>query len=178
MSNFVVALHSAPPPSILNAHHTTTSMLALSSLNKLLSHILSPPALHTAVLFTASGAVVSYATTGGAGNSSDPLSPSRPRPKDDIRVLVGLASQVWAETKEDGEGLVDSEVILMSSLCHFVLPPATFFFLFYAGLRNSFHSARVRVVRSHHRPSHRPASQTTTATRWRYRHKKQQQQQQ
>lgn len=141
MSNFVVALHSAPPPSILNAHHTTTSMLALSSLNKLLSHVLSPPALHTAVLFTASGALVSYATTtGGAGNSSDPHSPSRPRPKDDIRVLVGLASQVWAETKEDGEGLVDSEVILMSSLCHFVLPPATFFFLFYAGLRNSFDS--------------------------------------
>ncbi|KAL5535963.1 hypothetical protein ACEPAF_4057 [Sanghuangporus sanghuang] len=80
-------------------------MLALSSLNKLLGHVLAPPALHTAVLFTAAGALVSYATA-----ASSPESSSNPRPKDDIRVLVGLASEVWAETKEDGEGMVDSEL--------------------------------------------------------------------
>ncbi|KAL5519432.1 hypothetical protein ACEPAH_1115 [Sanghuangporus vaninii] len=79
-------------------------MLALSSLNKLLGHVLAPPALHTAVLFTAAGALVSYAT------ASSPDSSSSPRPKDDILVLVGLASEVWAETKEDGEGMVDSEL--------------------------------------------------------------------
>ncbi|KAL5494777.1 hypothetical protein ACEPAI_239 [Sanghuangporus weigelae] len=79
-------------------------MLALSSLNKLLGHVLAPPALHTAVLFTASGALVSYATASSSDSSSSP------RSKDDIRVLVGLASEVWAETKEDGEGMVDSEL--------------------------------------------------------------------
>ncbi|EJC98785.1 uncharacterized protein FOMMEDRAFT_31784 [Fomitiporia mediterranea MF3/22] len=72
-------------------------MLVLSSLNKLLGQVLSPPALHTAVLFTASGALVSFAS-------------AATRPKDDIRVLVGLASEVWAETREDGEGMVDSEL--------------------------------------------------------------------
>ena len=74
-------------------------MLVLSSVNKLLGHVLAPPALHTAVLFTASGSLVSYSTAG-----------PEPRPKDDIRVLVGLATEVWAETAEDGEGMVDSEV--------------------------------------------------------------------
>ena len=74
-------------------------MLVLSSLNKLLAHVLSPPSLHTAVLFTSSGALVSFASAGPA-----------PRPKDDIRVLVGLASEVWSETREDGEGVVESEV--------------------------------------------------------------------
>lgn len=74
-------------------------MLVLASLNKLLSHILAPPALHTAVLFTASGALVSFAVAGPTA-----------RPKDEIRVLVGLASEIWAETRGDGEGMVDSEV--------------------------------------------------------------------
>ncbi|KAH8110591.1 hypothetical protein DFH11DRAFT_754006 [Phellopilus nigrolimitatus] len=72
-------------------------MLVLSSLNKLLAQVLAPPALHTAVLFTASGALVSFASASA-------------RPKDDVRVLVGLASEIWAETREDGEGLVDSEL--------------------------------------------------------------------
>ena len=61
--------------------YTDASMLVLSSLNKLLSHVLTPPALHTAVLFTASGALVSFAVAG-----------PNARPKDEIRVLVGLAS--------------------------------------------------------------------------------------
>ncbi|THH09329.1 hypothetical protein EW145_g2086 [Phellinidium pouzarii] len=72
-------------------------MLALSSLHKLLAQVLVPPALHTAVLFSSSGALVSFASIGA-------------RPKDDIRVLVGLASEIWAETWEDGEGMVDSEL--------------------------------------------------------------------
>ncbi|KAI5120792.1 hypothetical protein M0805_002419 [Coniferiporia weirii] len=72
-------------------------MLVLSSLNKLLAQVLAPPALHTAVLLTSSGALVSFATSGA-------------RPKDDVRVLVGLASEIWAETREYGEGMVDSEL--------------------------------------------------------------------
>ena len=95
-------------------------MLNLSSLNKLLSHVLVPPTLHTAILFTASGDLVSYASVTspagrGAGEGGKGLDSIRPRPKDDIRVLVGLASEVWAETREYGEGMVDSEVRLSSA---------------------------------------------------------------
>lgn len=70
-------------------------MLALSALPKLLAQVLSPPTLHTAVLCSTSGSLIAY--------SAKPV-----RPKDDVRVLVGLASQVWSETKD--EGMVDSEV--------------------------------------------------------------------
>ena len=72
-------------------------MLLLSSLHNLLQQVLSLPELHTAVLFTPEGQLVSYAS-----HSS--------KPKDEIRVFVGVSGEVWQETKRHGMGMVDSEV--------------------------------------------------------------------
>jgi len=66
-------------------------------LHGLLSQVLSPPHLHTAVLLTTAGELVSFA--------SNPV-----RPKDEIRIIVGFCGEVWQETQEEGYGLVDSEV--------------------------------------------------------------------
>lgn len=74
-------------------------MLVLSSLHKLLSQVISLPDLHTAVLLTTTGQLVSAAY-------------DQARPKDEIRVVVGLSGEVWQETKEQGYGMVDSEVCL------------------------------------------------------------------
>ena len=76
-------------------------MLVLSTLHNLLSQVLALPHLHTAILLTPAGQLVSVA--------SDPQ-----RPKDEIRVVVGLAGEIWQETKDQGFGMVDSEVILSS----------------------------------------------------------------
>ena len=72
-------------------------MLNLSNLRRLLLQVLSLPALHPAVLFTPEGHLVSFA--------SDPS-----RSKDDVRVLVGVSSEIWRETREQGIAMVDSEV--------------------------------------------------------------------
>jgi len=72
-------------------------MLLLSSLHNLLQQVLSLPGLHAAVLFTPEGQLVSYASD---------LS----KPKDEIRVLVGVGGEVWQETKQHGMGMVDSEI--------------------------------------------------------------------
>jgi hypothetical protein len=72
-------------------------MLVLSTLYNLLSQVLSLPELHTAVLMTPEGQLISVA----CGSS---------RPKDEIRIVVGLSGEVWQETKEQGFGMVDSEV--------------------------------------------------------------------
>jgi hypothetical protein len=72
-------------------------MLVLSTLHSLLSQVLDLPHLHTAVLLTPAGQLVSAA--------SDPQ-----RPKDEIRIIVGLAGEVWQETKGQGFGMIDSEV--------------------------------------------------------------------
>ena len=72
-------------------------MLDLPNLRSVLAQILEPPSVHTAALFTTTGQLVSFV--------SNP-----PRPKDKIRVLVGLGSEVWQETREQGFGTVDSEV--------------------------------------------------------------------
>jgi len=72
-------------------------MLVLSSLHNLLLQVLALPALHTAVLFTPEGQLVSFA--------SDPS-----RPKDEIRVVVGISGEIWQETKQQGIGMVDSEL--------------------------------------------------------------------
>jgi hypothetical protein len=72
-------------------------MLVLSTLHRLLSQILTLPDLHTAVLLTTEGQLVSVA--------SDPS-----RSKDDILVAVGLSGEIWQETQEQGYGMVDSEV--------------------------------------------------------------------
>ncbi|KAF9451361.1 hypothetical protein P691DRAFT_807915 [Macrolepiota fuliginosa MF-IS2] len=72
-------------------------MLVLSTLHSLLAQILSPGKLHTAVLLTPAGELVSVA--------------SKPqRPKDEVRVIAGLGGEVWRETKEQGIGMVDSEL--------------------------------------------------------------------
>lgn len=72
-------------------------MLVLSTLHSLLSQIVSPGKLHTAVLLTPAGELVSAA--------SNPQ-----RPKDEVRVIVGLGGEVWRETRDQGIGMVDSEV--------------------------------------------------------------------
>jgi hypothetical protein len=59
--------------------------------------VLSPPALHTAVLLTPSGQLVSFSSYASW-------------PKDEIRVIAGLSGEVWQETQEQGSGMVDSEV--------------------------------------------------------------------
>ncbi|KAK2461497.1 hypothetical protein APHAL10511_005960 [Amanita phalloides] len=72
-------------------------MLVLSTLHQLLSQFLSHPHLHTAVLLTPAGELVSSACC-------------YERPKDDIRVLVGLSGEIWRETRHRGFGMVDSEM--------------------------------------------------------------------
>ncbi|KIP11734.1 hypothetical protein PHLGIDRAFT_83016 [Phlebiopsis gigantea 11061_1 CR5-6] len=72
-------------------------MLNLTNLRVLLAQALSPSTLHSAVLFTPEGQLVSFV--------SDP-----PRSKDEIRVIVGMSGEIWQETKEHGLGMVDSEI--------------------------------------------------------------------
>ncbi|KAJ7508671.1 hypothetical protein B0H11DRAFT_1703831 [Mycena galericulata] len=72
-------------------------MLVLSRLQDSLRQVLVPPSLHTAVLLTPSGQLVSFASY-----------PSRA--KDEIRVIAGLSGEVWQETHEQGAGMVDSEM--------------------------------------------------------------------
>lgn len=72
-------------------------MIVLSTLNKLLAQVLSPPSIHTAVVFTTAGDLISFAVL-------------HPSPKDDVRVLVGFSSEIWSESKHDGGAMVDSEV--------------------------------------------------------------------
>lgn len=69
----------------------------LSMLHNLLSQVLAPPDLHTAVLLTTAGELVSFASQ-----------PSRA--KDQVRIIAGLCTEVWQETREYGCGMVDSEV--------------------------------------------------------------------
>lgn len=71
-------------------------MLNLSNLRNLLSQVLSP-SLHTAVLFTPEGQLVSYA----AGPHTS---------KDEVRVMVGLGGELWQESREEGVGQLESEV--------------------------------------------------------------------
>ena len=72
-------------------------MLNLTNLRLLLAQALSSSGVHTATLFTPEGELVSFA--------SEP-----PRPKDEVRVLVGLSSERWQESREEGVGMADSEV--------------------------------------------------------------------
>ena len=77
-------------------------MLMLSKLNHILSRVLDLPDLHSAVLLTVTGELVSYASYSG-------------RPKDEIRVVTGLATEIWQETMEQGYGMVESEVSRIST---------------------------------------------------------------
>ncbi|KAF4573393.1 hypothetical protein EYR36_007906 [Pleurotus pulmonarius] len=118
-------------------------MLSLSTLHTTLAHILAPPYLHTAILFTTTGQLISYASHHNHSSiSPSTLNPPSTSPqsdtdadtnvitvrtpgvavgekravargsrsKDDIRVLVGLGSELWGETKGAGVGMVDSEL--------------------------------------------------------------------
>ncbi|KDQ63072.1 hypothetical protein JAAARDRAFT_120979 [Jaapia argillacea MUCL 33604] len=71
-------------------------MLILSSIHNLLSQVLHLPEIHTAVLLTPSGQLISCA--------SDPS-----RGKDGVRVVAGLSSEVWQETRDRGFHMVDGE---------------------------------------------------------------------
>ena len=84
-------------------------MLMLTRLQALLTQVLAPPHLHTAVLFTPAGELVSFA-----------VEPSRS--KDEIRVLVGITGEVWQETWEQGYGMVESDV----SMCFLELLESMF----------------------------------------------------
>jgi hypothetical protein len=79
-------------------------MIVLSSLNKLLDQVISAQDAHTAVLCTPNGELVSFSSI-------------CTRPKDEIRVLVGLSREVWLETHGEEEGMVDSEVRHIGLAC-------------------------------------------------------------
>lgn len=72
-------------------------MLNLCNLRNVLSRVLDLPLLHTVVLFTPDGELVCYA--------SEPN-----KTKDRVRVLVGLSTEIWQETREQNIGMVDCEV--------------------------------------------------------------------
>ncbi|KAI0249555.1 hypothetical protein BJV78DRAFT_1226993 [Lactifluus subvellereus] len=72
-------------------------MLVLATLHQLLSQVISSPGLHTAVLLTPNGQLVSYAC-------------DSTRSKDDVRLVVGLSSEIWLEVADQGIGMVDSEL--------------------------------------------------------------------
>ncbi|KAF7337611.1 hypothetical protein MSAN_02234400 [Mycena sanguinolenta] len=76
-------------------------MLVLSRLQASLAQILAPPALHTAVLLTPAGQLVSFASRFSATPSPDGVDAGRT--KDEIRVIAGLSGEVWQETWRDGE---------------------------------------------------------------------------
>ncbi|KAH0837914.1 isoprenoid synthase domain-containing protein [Lanmaoa asiatica] len=138
-------------------------MLVLPTLHTYLSQLLSPPSIHTALLLTPEGALVSYASqrseessaeatsthgsqpspsssviSGAGGIPSSPSSiksneasssctpqgsksgsvasietrtePAPQRSKDMIRMAAGLGAEVWAETRGEAEGMVESEL--------------------------------------------------------------------
>jgi len=72
-------------------------MLRLKTLHRLLSQVISSPGLHTAVLLTPNGQLVSYAC-------------DSTRSKGDVRLVVGLSSEIWLEVADQGIGMVDSEL--------------------------------------------------------------------
>jgi len=70
--------------------------------------------LHTALLFTPSGTIVAHATD------------TATRSKDQLRILIGLASEVWLEVSNDDMVMVESEVRcslpgLLAASTHYVI---------------------------------------------------------
>jgi hypothetical protein len=83
---------------ILHFHILPTNMvLVLSTLHKLLAQLLALPELHTAILLTPEGQLISVAS-------------DISRPKDKARIVAGVSGEVWQETREQGYGMVESEV--------------------------------------------------------------------
>ncbi|KIY65963.1 hypothetical protein CYLTODRAFT_399503 [Cylindrobasidium torrendii FP15055 ss-10] len=68
-------------------------MLALSAVHETLGKILEPPTLHTAVIFTPAGQLVSW--------QSNPLCA-----KDDVHLVIGLSGDAWQGAREKGYGMV------------------------------------------------------------------------
>jgi hypothetical protein len=75
----------------------TTMVLVLSTLHNLLTQVLSSPELHTAVLLTPGGQLISVAADAS-------------RPKDEARIVAGVSAEIWQETRQQGYGMVESEV--------------------------------------------------------------------
>ncbi|KAG6851351.1 hypothetical protein H0H93_005749 [Arthromyces matolae] len=65
---------------------------------QLMSYLVISSQLHTAILLTTTGQLVSFATESGR------------RPKDEIRMVVGLAMEIWQETQEQEFSMVESEL--------------------------------------------------------------------
>jgi len=72
-------------------------VLVLSTLHNLLTQLLSSPELHTAVLLTPGGQLISVAADAS-------------RPKDEARIVAGVSAEVWQETRQQGYGMVESEL--------------------------------------------------------------------
>lgn len=83
-------------------------MIVLSALHDLLLQILSLPELHTAILLSPEGQLISVA--------SNPA-----HSKDDARVVAGLSAQAWNESQEPGHGQSDGEVLMDSEVCLLLL---------------------------------------------------------
>ncbi|KAH0591195.1 hypothetical protein H2248_001287 [Termitomyces sp. 'cryptogamus'] len=71
-------------------------MIVLSTLHNVLSQAVTAQ-LHTAALLTRSGQLIAFATEGGR------------RPKDEVRMVVGVAMEMWQETQEECS-MVESEL--------------------------------------------------------------------
>ncbi|KAF8524377.1 hypothetical protein BU17DRAFT_84987 [Hysterangium stoloniferum] len=82
----------------LSTTYPTPVMLNLTALRKVLFSVISPPRLHTAILFTPSGDLVAHSSSNNT------------RSKDQLRVLVGVATEIWLETSDEGIGMVESEL--------------------------------------------------------------------
>ncbi|KAL4252449.1 hypothetical protein ABKN59_002708 [Abortiporus biennis] len=72
-------------------------MLNLNNLRSLLAQLLSQSPVRIAALLSPEGKLVSYAA-------------DLATPKDEVRVIVGLSSEIWQETKDQGVGMVESEL--------------------------------------------------------------------
>jgi hypothetical protein len=72
-------------------------VLVLSTLHQLLAQLLVLPELHTAILLTPEGQLISVAS-------------DISRSKDQARIVAGVSGEVWQETQEQGHGMVESEV--------------------------------------------------------------------
>ncbi|KAG2157950.1 uncharacterized protein EDB93DRAFT_1199605 [Suillus bovinus] len=97
-------------------------MLNLSTLQTYLTQLLSPTdTIHTALLLTPEGAIVSFASPHALGNgSSETTCPHRS--KDEIWILAGLSAEVWAETRNE-EGVEKRMGMAESELGRIVVVP-------------------------------------------------------
>ncbi|KAF8508028.1 hypothetical protein BU17DRAFT_100057 [Hysterangium stoloniferum] len=73
-------------------------MLNLKELSKVLSSVIAPPRLHTAVLCTPSGDLISHAGVKDATY------------RDRLRVLVAVATELWREINDEDIGMAEGEL--------------------------------------------------------------------